>query len=384
MTVFKGFVLIAKRNVSLFVTYLVIFAVINLVVMLPAPDEPGNSAENAGMSIGVVDLDQSQLSRGLIQYLSGSHRITELADNKALLQERLVYRDVVYILTIPAGFEQSMPDVPALDVTRVCDVQQARYVDQMIHWYLTGIKTLSTAGYGTSDIVRLLDSCADVEAGVTIIDSGGVRTQFSPYFVQYITMPYVIIAITCYTLGSITMEFYKADILRRLRASAVSPLRRNIEFLAGYMVFGLVIWLFFNLIPLVLYYRQLTAEPLYPWLLVNSLALVLTALSMTAILGLLIRRQEVLTPVVNLLTLSMSFLCGVFVELDVLSDKLTAFSRFLPVYWYETVVNILASRRFLTPADRVDLINGIGLQLLFAAVFLSLSLVLGRIRTSEN
>ena len=382
MTVFKGFLLIAKRNLMIFVTYLGIFFVINILYTLPGFDF--KTLEKVRVSIGIVDLDQSTLSKGLSDYLAHEHQVTDLADDKAVLQERLLYRDVVYIITVPQGFERSLPELITLDVTKVCDIEQGHYVDQMVGWYLSCAKTLSGAGYEAAEIVELLATASDIQSDVSFTDTGGARIDIPPYTVQFTVMPYVVIAITGFSLGAITMEFYKPDILRRLRASAVSSLRRNVEFLFGYVVFGLIIWVFFNLTPLLLYTDQLLSDSHYSLLLVNTLLLVLNSLSITAVLGLLIRRQEALTPVVNLLSLGMSFLCGVFVELDVLSDKLIAFSRFLPVYWYESVLHILTTRRIISAADQTQLLYGLGLQLLFAAVFLALALVLGRIRSQEN
>jgi len=383
MTVFKGFLIIAKRNIAMFLIYIFIFFTICLLYNLTAPEQSQAVFESSSVEIGIVDLDRSELSVGFTDYLAGVHNVTMLENDKALLQESLLYRDVEYLITIPSGFESQLSLGIQLEVTTVCDIPQSSYVGQMINWYLSGAEALIGAGYTVSDAIQILKDSASVQADVTVVSSQYVQAVLPPYAPQYVVLPYITIAITCFTLGSITMEFYKPDILRRLNASIVSPFRRNIEFLSGYLVFGLAIWIFFNIVPLLLYGGQFIRDPNFIWHLANSFALVLSGLGITAILGLFVRRQEVLTALVNIISIGMSFLCGVFVSLDVLSEKITNISRFLPVYWYESVTMILLSHKELTPANLSAVVTGIGIQLLFTAVFIALALVLGRVRSRE-
>ena len=55
----------------------------------------------SGMNIGVTDGDGGELAGALIAYLGSIHHVTELEDEISVLQEKLYYRDVDYILRIP-------------------------------------------------------------------------------------------------------------------------------------------------------------------------------------------------------------------------------------------------------------------------------------------
>ena len=50
----------------------------------------------------------------------------------------------------------------------------------------------------------------------------------------------------------------------------------------------------------------------------NSLTLLLVGLALSFLLGTFITKEDILTALVNVVTLGMSFLCGVFVPLDIM------------------------------------------------------------------
>ena len=61
------------------------------------------------------------------------------------------------------------------------------------------------------------------------------------------------------------------------------------------------------------------------------------SLAISFLIGVLVEKEEVINGVVNVISLGMSFTCGVFVSMSVLGKGVRAFAHFLPVYWYEIV-----------------------------------------------
>ena len=78
------------------------------------------------------------------------------------------------------------------------------------------------------------------------------------------------------------------------------------------------------------------------------------------------------------LTLGMSFLCGVFVSLEILGKGVRTVAHFLPVYWYEVNNNLIAGNRTLSSSQMTELCQGLIIQLLFAAALLGTALVFRR------
>ena len=74
----------------------------------------------------------------------------------------------------------------------------------------------------------------------------------------------------------------------------------------------------------------------------------------------------------------MSFLCGVFVPLDIMGKGVKTVAHFLPVYWYEISNNLLNNSAVLTQAQRQLLYRSYGIQLLFAAAIFCIALVVSK------
>ena len=87
--------------------------------------------------------------------------------------------------------------------------------------------------------------------------------------------------------------------------------------------------------------------------------------------------------VANLVTISLSFLSGVFVPVELLGEGIKRLSIFLPTYWYVRTVDLLDPGMTPSPAASAAFFEGLLIQAGFAAAFLALSLLLAR-RKSQS
>ena len=146
MTVFKGFLTIAKRNLGMMFLYILIFLAISLFFQNTLDDSKSSGFQSESLPIAVIDLDGGELAEGFKDYLASIHHVKELPNDQNLLQERLFYRDIYYIVTIPEDFEQfCLSGNKKLAVTKLPDSTTGYYVDQQINDFLNHIRTL-TAG----------------------------------------------------------------------------------------------------------------------------------------------------------------------------------------------------------------------------------------------
>lgn len=162
--------------------------------------------------------------------------------------------------------------------------------------------------------------------------------------------------------------------------SAVPAQSQNLQLVLGYILVGIFVWGICTSMPFMIYGKSFLADPNMPFYLLNSFLMTLVSLSLAFLSGTLIRREELVSAVVNVLSLGMSFLCGVFVDLDILNKGVRTAAQFLPVYWYETVNGLLANNVSFSHSQQLSLLAGYGLQLLFAAVFIGVGLVISRNR----
>ena len=346
MTVFKGFLIITKRNLLMVFMYLAIFLTIGILASGSDSNTSGSGFHAQALTIGVVDHDGGVLSKGLSTYLSQYHTIRQMPDDTAKLQDALFNRNVSYIVTIPKDFKVScLREYQALPVSKIPGSTDGYYIDQQIVTMLKSASSEKTPGYG--------------------------------YMYQY--LPYVLISILCYVMGLIMIAFHQPDLQKRILCSAVSIRSQNLQLALGYLAVGCSVWMLTTWIPAFFFYRKAFFQsPKMPYYMLNSLTLLLVGLALSFLLGTFITKEDILTALVNVVTLGMSFLCGVFVPLDIMGKGVKTVAHFLPVYWYEISNNLLNNSAVLTQAQRQLLYRNYGIQLLFAAAIFCIALVVSK------
>ena len=379
MTVFKCYMKILKQNLSLVFLYLGIFFSVSIVLQMAAGKGEDSLYQTTSIDLGIVNLDDSLLSSGFVDYLSQIHHVTIMENDPETLQENLFYRNVEYIIQIPADFYKTcIQNGESLKVTKVPGSYSSYYVDQQISSYLDTLRTYLAAGFSQEEAITALKS--QVHEPVTRLSSNSVSTDKSPlvYYFRYI--PYLFLGVLCYTMGYILMAFKKGDIQKRMAASAISSRRQTLEGLLAMGMIGAGLW-FLGILGAVLMYRKSFLDSrMLPYYLLNTLLMQIVALSLSYLIGMFINNSDLLSGAANIVSLSMCFLCGVFVPMDVMDKSVLKVSQFLPVYWYEQVNEILSSHISLTSQLREKVWMGMGIELLFAVVFVFLIMVVSKYR----
>lgn len=379
MTVFKCYMKILRQNIGLVIMYLAIFFSVAIVMQFAAGKSEDSLFETASIDLGVVNEDGGTLAQGLVDYLSGIHHVMLMDNNPEQLQENLFYRNVEYILQIPADFyETCMVNGESLKVTKVPGSYSSFYVDQQISSYLNTIQTYLAAGFSQEKAIQAVKEETHEPVTKLIFDSGTSDTSPYTYYFRYI--PYLFLGALCYTMGYILMAFKKGDIQKRMEASAISVRRQSVEGLLATGMIGVVLWLIGFLGVTFMYGSRFWQSGLCVYYILNTFTMLIVALSLSYLIGMFITNSNLLSGVANLVSLAMCFLCGVFVPMDVMDKSVLKFAQFLPVYWYEQVNEILSRHHTLSPELLGQVLIGIGIQLLFAAAFISLILVVSRYR----
>ena len=379
MTVFKCYMKILRQNIGLVIMYLAIFFSVAIVMQFAAGKSEDSLFETASIDLGVVNEDGGTLAQGLVDYLSGIHHVMLMDNNPEQLQENLFYRNVEYILQIPADFyETCMVNGESLKVTKVPGSYSSFYVDQQISSYLNTIQTYLAAGFSQEKAIQAVKKETHEPVTKLTFDSGTSDTSPYTYYFRYI--PYLFLGALCYTMGYILMAFKKGDIQKRMEASAISVRRQSVEGLLATGMIGVVLWLIGFLGVTFMYGSRFWQSGLCVYYILNTFTMLIVALSLSYLIGMFITNSNLLSGVANLVSLSMCFLCGVFVPMDVMDKSVLKFAQFLPVYWYEQVNEILSRHHTLSPELLGQVLIGIGIQLLFAAAFISLILVVSRYR----
>jgi ABC-2 type transport system permease protein len=218
----------------------------------------------------------------------------------------------------------------------------------------------------------------DKTVDVTIPTEASTNTDvdYTGEFFKY--LPYVFICMLLTSLGLILGIFREKNLNTRIQCSSMSITKRNLYLTLASISFSLLIWLVFVVISAFVFNDSLFTihGVLY---LVNSLTGILFALSLTYFLSFISTSETVLNMFANIFGLGLSFLGGVFVPLDFLSDGVKNVSRFLPTYWY--VLNNDLAEVYTGAAGQLrTFFSYIGIQMLFSVALLLGALALSKIR----
>ena len=221
MTVYKGYMKIVKQNKALILLYLAIFFGVTMMFQSVAGSTMPTSYQASSVKVGIVDKDGGPLARSLETYLEHFHDVSLIADDTAVLQEKLFYRDIEYIVHIPANFfDTCISGNEKLSVTKVPGSYTAFYVDQQINSFLNNVRTYNAAGFSEEEAAQAAKSPSTVQ--VDLLDTSGTAGAVPNFVYYYRYVPYLFLSILCYVMGNILSAFRKGDLPKRMQASAVS------------------------------------------------------------------------------------------------------------------------------------------------------------------
>lgn len=376
MAVFKAYMKIARKNIWMILLYLGIFFCVTILFQRFVPEgAEGYTAES--VPVGIVDEDGGEAAESLINYIGRTNETILLEDDRESLQEDLFYRNVGYIVRIPEGFmEKCILGEEKIEAVTVPGTYAGYYVDQQVNSYMVYARSYAAAGFTETEIASAMAHRDKAE--VTLVDFSGNAGQVPAYTFYYRYLPYLLLSVLGYVMGYILMGFRRGSLPQRMRASAVPERRQSVEGLAASLVIALALWGIGVAASVVMYGQDIYESGKLIWYLLNSLAMLLTALSLSYLVGTLVKSSNALNGIVNIISLGMCFVCGVFVEIDLLSSGVRKAAQFLPVYWYETVNTLLTDHRTVAVSIRSEVLSGIGIQIVFAIAFVCVTLAVAK------
>ena len=379
MTVFRGQMKIAKRNIGIIVMYFVIFAGVSIALQQSkaANDKSASVFSDYSVSVGIVDRDKSDLSNGIIEFLSKIHKVKVLEDDMGAIKESLYYFENDVILQIPKGLEENIDTAGyKIGVTEVPGYNHYMYIRSQINDVLNCIKSYVAAGYSIDEAFEKMSLQENSKISLVDINgNGGKAPAFADMFGFF---PYICMAILGNVVGLMLACIRKKNIRKRMEASATSLKRQNFENILALILVGIAIWGAFLIVTIVFNGKEVINNENLPYYIVNSFVMMIVTLSMSFVVGVAVDSMEKINMIVTPLSLFVSFLGGVFVPLSILNDTVRKIAKFVPAYWYEEINNSLSEYASL-PSDIVhEVWCGIGIQLLFAVVFLGIALAISR------
>ncbi|MDO5336156.1 MAG: ABC transporter permease [Eubacteriales bacterium] len=377
MTVFKGYMKIIKYNRWLIFMYLAIFFGVTIMFQAATGNEEQNAYQAHSVSIALVGEEDGSFLGAFEEYLGKFHEVKRMEEDTAFLQEELFYRNIEYIVRIPDNFyETCIKNREKLSVTKIPGSYTAFYVDEQINSFLNNARVYDAAGFSEEETAQAL---GEMETGqVEMRNAGKNAGEVPSYAFYYRYLPYLYMAVLCYVLGNVLSAFRRGDLPRRMKACAVSARRQSMEGFLAAAVMGAGLWIFSISVSFLFYRGSLAENGSLGYRLINSLLLLAVSLALAYFVGFITKDSSALNGIVNVLSLGMSFLCGVFVPLEYMSAGVKRTAQFLPVYWYETVNDILTEYGTITEQVKIRIYQAFGIQLAFAVALVCMTLAVAK------
>jgi hypothetical protein len=374
MIVFKSFFKVLRSYKISLIMYLVIS--LGIIYILSSFNTKGNASYyRVSQGIAVQDNDKSDVSKGLIEYLSTINGIKNADDyTDDQITDMIYYTRLSNRLLIPAGFGEAYlngADMSALKIesTKEAGARMGYSVDTEIDSYLNLLSGYIAGGFDVAEAQKLtMEALADNSAVSVIAD---VKVEDDKIFTIFQMLPYGILTMLFSAVLPVILRFGSMLLKKRSDISSTPVLKRQIAIALAAGVISVLIIIVLITLASILSGEAFTGRW---WLIVlNIVTLSITVVMLLVAVSNLNLKPEMSAGFTNVVGLSFSFLGGIFVPIEYLGSGAKVIGQFLPTYWYSE-----AMTRIKTGGGFNDILNCLLIQLLFGVMVMGVGLVAGR------
>lgn len=378
MQIYKTFFKISMRNI-LPVASFIAFAVIFAFILAGTNKKTGSAAfEPKKISISFIDRDNTYLSDSLREYLDSNHELSVTEDNTSRFSDDLFYHITECIVIAEKGFEEKILSGSYKDVITFYenpDSNSSYIVKSQIENYIDNIYACLASGFPLKDAVNKTDDISDISATVLINNStDDLSNEPAMYFFTF--LPYIAMYTFINAIGIILITWNRKNIRIRTQISSTTMASRNYQIILANLTCFLLIFCLYLIISILLY-RDILLSRTGMYLTINMFAYMLVCLATAFLIAQIAEKYTLLAVYANVIGLSTSFLCGVFVKRAYLPKGVINFSKCLPTYWY---INVTEELKYSTAALSNNGWISIFIQLLYGCAIFSIALVIIKYR----
>lgn len=385
MQVFKTFMKIAKKKLPIVLMYAWIFIV--LLIMFTAYGPQDVSFEDKSLGVSVIDEDNTDASRAVTEFISKSHKLIELENDKDVIIDALYYTRADYVLVIKEGYSEKISDGQTdglFENYKLPDSYSGVYLENDIDLYIRTLTSYIAAGNDAETAAVLTAEALAYEIDVTIETfadetDGGAMSQGAYYYFRYLV--YILLSVFITMLSGILITILRKEVRDRSNCSGTPSFSQTMQIIAGCIVLVLILWAVFMIIAMIYNGSVLSGNELFAVL--NSFVFTLVATGIAILVAALVPNNNLVNLISNIVSLGMSFLCGVFVDQNLLGGTVLRIAKFLPAYWYVRANDIIAGKSEIV-FDPGEVMSCIGIQAIFAVALFAVVILVFRTKQTSK
>ena len=389
MQVFKAFMKVLKKRIIYALMYICIFLGIAIPMSLNSQN-PGSTKEmfnrtsKSKIAICIYDEDNTPESRAFTEYLAEKYKIKDIKNDEEVIMDSLYYSNVDRFITVNNGFSEKLANGEVdgiIDSRHMHESYDSMLLEQDLNAYFSAASAYIAGG---EDALTASEKAAealmtDAEVNILSFSSAGSENYPSDFSQYYRYMAYILIAAVIGTLCPVLMAMNKKELRFRTNCSCLRLTSYSKQILLGSGVFVLGVWLVFVVAGMILYGGIYHGRA---WLAVlNSLIYAMVSATITILISTFCTNMNIINFVNQIISLGMSFLCGVFVEQEFLGNGILAVSRFLPAFWYIKANAVLDGTEVY---DTAKLIEYMAIEAAFAVVIALVTFLIIKVRYSST
>ena len=324
--------------------------------------------------IAVINYDESSLSNNFVDYITERAEIVEVEDNEKAIQDSLYLNKVDSILIIPDNFGANllMGNEPNVKIKKSTQ-NVSEYTELLVNRYFKIAENYSKVGMTENEIINNIEK--DIQNEIEVKVSSENQSDMEKLAVYYSFENYAFLSIFTFIIGTIMCIFNKETIRKRNNVSKLNPKSFSNQLFLGHMTLTLSIWAIFILISVILY-KDLMFTINGLLLILNSLCFAITATSLAYLIGCLIKNENVISGIQNVISLGLSFISGCFVPIEWLDTNIINFSKIFPSYWFIQGNYDITKLSTFNYETIQPVIQNCGIILAFGIIYFSISKII--------
>lgn len=371
MTVFKTFLKVLNKYKGMLILYTVIlifFAGFNI-----ETNDTGTDFVSSKPDVLIVNQDEEVgITKSLIHYIEEHSHIVSIKNTEEARDDALFYRDVNYIIYIPASYREDFlaGKSPIIEIKSTGDYQ-ASLAELLLKRYLKVATFYQTMEANEDVLIEQIETTLSEEP-IVEMTSHLDQNQLEKATRYFNFANYCVLAGCIYVVCFILSSFKTKEVHKRTIISSTNYKTFNRKLLLSNALFAFVLWLFYIILGILLVGDVLlsTHGILYA---INSFLFTLCALTIAFLIGNTITNKNAISGLVNVIALGSSFLCGAFVPMEWLPDHVLTIAHILPSYWYIKTNEYLKGLEVFDFNALKPIVWNMGVIVIFIVIFIILT-----------